>query len=81
MKIIQRQRILDLLSSRSGQWISLKEIDDLKIMQYNSRIHDLRKEGYHIENRIETVHNDLYGGKVKHSFYRLLSAEPKEVTE
>ena len=79
MRPIQRQRILDLLSSRSGQWVPLPQLLDLRISQFGARILELRREGYQIENRTESV-KDLFGSTVRHSSYRLLSAEPKEVT-
>ena len=55
----QRQRILQLLQEREGQWVPLYEILPLAA-QYSARIHELRTAGYEIRNRIEhrngTVH-------------------------
>ena len=63
----QRDRILTLLRSRSGQWIPLPEILDLHIGQYGARILEARRAGIAIENRIE---RDDSG--VVHSWYRLI---------
>lgn len=59
----QQQRILKLLRNR--RWISLKEILNLRIAQYNTRILELRKR-YVIENKTKQV------GKVKYSWYKLI---------
>ncbi len=49
----QRSRIMELLRSRQGQWVSLPEILDLHIGQYNARILELRRSGIEIENKTE----------------------------
>jgi hypothetical protein len=69
---IQRERILQLRRSHEGQWVSLQEILDLRIGQYNTRILELRRAGVEIENRIE---RDAETGEIL-SWYRLV-AEPE----
>ena len=63
----QTARIVNLLRSRSPQWVSLPEILNLRISQYSARIHQARHQwGLPIENRTEIV-----GGE-KHSWFRLV---------
>ncbi len=62
----QRDKILGLLVSARGQWIGLPEIAACA-MQYNSRIHELRRLGFVIENKIRVVDG------VKHSSFRLVA--------
>ncbi len=62
----QRDRILDLLRSREGEWVALPQILDLHIGQYNARILELRRAGIEIENKTE---RDQAG--VTHSWYRI----------
>lgn len=65
----QAARIVDLLRSRSPEWVPLPEILELRISQYSARIHQARhKWGLPIENRVENVN-----GK-KHSWFRLVQA-------
>jgi hypothetical protein len=66
----QRTRMLDLLRSRNGEWVPLPEILALGVAQYNSRIYDLRRAGFDIQNRIEEI------GGVRHSWFRLVSSTP-----
>lgn len=66
MKTTQQQRMKDLFTARPFVWISLTEILDLKIAQYNSRLLDLRRSGMIIENKTKTVGGD------KHSWFRFL---------
>ena len=49
----QHARLLDLLKSRDGRWVDLREILDLRIAQYGRVINDLRKGGENIENHKE----------------------------
>jgi len=51
----QKDRLRDLFLSRPYKWIPLTTILDMRIAQYNTRISELRKEGYHIENRVKEV--------------------------
>ncbi len=62
----QRSRILSLLISARGGWVSLPEIAALAC-QYNSRLLDLRRLGFRIENRTKEVDG------ARHSWYRLVS--------
>lgn len=68
----QRERILQLLRVREGQWVPLPEILDLRIGQYTTRILELRRDGFAIENKTE---RNAETGEV-HSSYRLV-AEPE----
>jgi Helix-turn-helix domain len=75
-KKTQRARILAILLNAKGAWVPLSQILDLQISQFGSRILELRRSGFMIENEQETV-----GGQ-RHSRYRLLlgagvRAEPK----
>jgi hypothetical protein len=63
----QRDALLDLLKAASGKWVPLPDILGLGIAQYSARIHELRKEGFRIENRTERI-NDT-----RHSWFRLVS--------
>lgn len=65
MKIIQQQKILALLRSKEGEWVSLPEILALGVAQYNARIHELRGQGYEITNRTRVEDG------IKKSWYRL----------
>lgn len=47
----QRSRILALLIEARGGWVALPEILQLGVAQYNSRLFELRRLGFHIENR------------------------------
>jgi Helix-turn-helix domain len=63
----QRSRILALLIAARGGWVSLPEILDLRISQYNVRLMELRGMGFRIENRREAQ---------RKSFFRLVRATP-----
>jgi hypothetical protein len=63
----QRSKLLRLLLEAHGAWVPLPEILDLKISQYNSRLYELRKLHFNIENRTESVNG------VRHSWFRLVS--------
>ena len=70
-EILSRQQklILDLLKSKDI--VPLPEIRALGIAMHTSRIHELRKKGYNIENIIKWT--DSKGGyKEKHSWYKLI---------
>ena len=49
-KQTQRKRLLKLLSSNLNRQVALPKILKLGIAQYNTRIHEIRKDGYIIEN-------------------------------
>jgi hypothetical protein len=63
----QRSRILALLIAARGGWVSLPEILQLGIAQYNSRFFELRRLGFRIENRRDSQ---------QESFFRLGQASP-----
>ena len=67
----QRDRILNLLQSRPGQWIPLPEILDLGIAQYSARVFELRREGHNIENRTERA------GESRRSWFRLVLGDAR----
>jgi hypothetical protein len=61
--IYQLREMRELFKNRPNEWIPLPEL--MKIgAQYNARIHELRGEGLHIENKIQVIDD------VKHSWYR-----------
>jgi hypothetical protein len=64
-KKTQRAELLGLLLQANGRWVGLPEILDLKIAQYNSRIHELRKQKFQIESRTEVIDG------ARHSWFRL----------
>jgi Helix-turn-helix domain len=65
-KKTQQARILALLLRARGGWVPLSQILDLQISQFGSRILELRRSGFAIENEQEIV------GGHRHSRYRLL---------
>jgi hypothetical protein len=68
----QRDAILGLLVRARGAWVPLPKILELGCAQYNARIFELRRLGFHIENRGETRDG------VRHTFFRLvIAAHPK----
>ena len=46
-----KQRVLDLLRSRGTAGATNVDMNNLCCFRYASRIHELRKEGHHIERR------------------------------
>jgi Helix-turn-helix domain len=60
----QRDRLLALLRDHHGSWVPLSAILDLQIAQYGTRILELRRAGYQIENKQQG----------EHSWFRLLSS-------
>jgi hypothetical protein len=63
----QRARILRLLIEVRGGWVPSPEIAACA-QQYNSRLFDLRRLGFRIENRTEEIDG------ARHSFFRLVSS-------
>jgi hypothetical protein len=61
----QRGRILRLLSEAHGGWVPSPEIAACA-QQYNSRLFDLRRLGFRIENRTEEIDG------ARHSWFRLV---------
>jgi hypothetical protein len=71
----QRAEILALLVKARGEWVPLPEIMACAA-QYNARLFELRRLGFKIENRTETVKGQ------RHSFFRLWpSTKPDPVAE
>lgn len=75
----QRGEILALLVNARGEWVGLPEIMKCAA-QYNARVLELRRLGFNIENRTETVNGE------RHSWFRLLPStggkpEPEAVPE
>jgi hypothetical protein len=71
----QRGRILELLIATRGDWVPLPTIAECAA-QYNARIFELRRLGFHIANRTEVVNG------TKRSWFRLepqaaLAARPE----
>jgi|HubBroStandDraft_4_1064222.scaffolds.fasta_scaffold557357_1 hypothetical protein len=58
-----REKILELFAARPNEWIPLPTILRLGVAQYNSRILELRRAGYIIDNKTE------YTEGVKHSWF------------
>ena len=76
----QRGEILALLVKARGEWVPLPDVLALGCAQYNARIFELRRVGFNIENRTETVDGE------RHSWFRLLPStsgkpEPEAVPE
>jgi hypothetical protein len=71
-KLTQGERLLALLEAHEGEWLPLFKILQLGIAQYNARIHELRKQGYTIENKtMEIVNGHRY------TAFRYLGKQPK----
>lgn len=71
----QTARIVNLLRSRSPEWVPLPEILDLKprISQFSARVWEARHRwSLPIENRMETINGE------KHSWFRLVEAPAAE---
>lgn len=60
----QEQRILEVLQSNGSNWTPAPALAAIAL-QYCRAIACLRKQGWTIENRVETVHG------VRHGYYRL----------
>lgn len=56
----QRDRILALLKSRAGKWISSYELAGIAL-QYDARVLELRRMGHDIENRAQHVNGQVHG--------------------
>ena len=78
-RVTQCDRIRALLEARTGQWVPLPEILDLRprIAMYVTRIYELRilgiSEGFRIDNKLERDE----ATSETHSWYRLLPAARK----
>lgn len=71
----QNKRILYLLREAGGAWVPLPQILALGIAQYSSRILELRRLGFKIENRMERVRG------ARRSWYRLVDASSSKASE
>jgi hypothetical protein len=69
----QRAKILSLLTDARGDWVSLLSVKECGA-QYNARIHELRRLGFSIENKI----CEIDGRRL--SWFRLKSM-PKRVDD
>ena len=56
----QRGRILSLLLERRGTWVPAPELAKIAL-QYASRLHSIRKEGFVVENRVERSNGQVHG--------------------
>lgn len=65
----QNQRIIDYLDSH-GSITQLEALNELGIMRLASRISDLKRRGYHIDSKMDTVTN-RYGEKCRVKRYSL----------
>jgi hypothetical protein len=54
----QRNRILDLLKTRSPEWVPAFEVAAIAL-QYNTRLKELRKVGHSVENKTERCHGTI----------------------
>ncbi len=70
----QTAHILRLLIDARGAWVPLPEIMACAA-QYNARIFELRRCGFTIENRTETVNG------VRHSWFRLVPPSENVVAD
>jgi hypothetical protein len=66
----QSAKILRLLIEARGDWVPLYEILPLAA-QYSARICELRKQGFRIENKTESMPDST-----RHSWFRLVDAAP-----
>lgn len=64
---IQQQKIYNLLKSHVNEWVGLPLLLSLGVAQYNSRILELRRMGYRIENKQLGIVNGQ-----KHTAFRLV---------
>ena len=67
--LTQNQRIIEYIDSH-GSITQLEALNELGIMRLASRISDLRKRGYMIESKMDTVHN-RYGEKCRVKRYSI----------
>tara|TARA_R100000655_G_scaffold37588_2_gene72228 strand:+ start:4399 stop:4620 length:222 start_codon:yes stop_codon:yes gene_type:complete len=71
MKTTQNKRILQALEEAAPDWVSLPVLSKASgSLSPATRISNLRKQGYTIENKVEHTRNKR-GGNVTTSAYRL----------
>ena len=63
----QKERLKAVFELNKNKWIPLPEILRLGIAQYNARIHELRRDGMHIANKIESANGQ------KHTWFMYIS--------
>ena len=56
----QRSKILQLLQERGGRWVPSYELAAIAL-QYSARVHELRRQGYNIENKAQNVNGQVHG--------------------
>ena len=71
----QKERLKNFFQARPNQWINLPEILNLRISQYGARILELRREGFHIENKIIGVSE-----RQKHTAFRYVPTPEIQLT-
>lgn len=69
----QTDRVLSYMEE-FGSITQLEALQDLGIMRLASRISDLKRQGIHVDSRMETVRN-RYGEKCSVKRYSLRKAE------
>jgi hypothetical protein len=50
----QRDRIFCLLLANKGEWVTIPQLLELRIVDYRRRIHEIRKLGWNVETMPET---------------------------
>jgi hypothetical protein len=70
----QQASILQLLRDAKGAWVPLPRIMECAA-QCNARTFDLRRQGFKIENRTETIN------EIKYSWFRLVLTASQEFSE
>jgi len=71
-KETQQEKLLSYLIKNKNKWISAKDIvNNLKMLQYNARLYQLRRRWFTIDNKLETK-KTRYWKKFKMGFFRLV---------
>ena len=68
----QQGKILKLLVEARAAWVPLMQILGLGVAQYNTRILELRRLGFVIQNKTETVNRQ------RHSWFRLIPGAERQ---
>ena len=53
-RITQKERVFSLLLANKGQWVTIPQLLELRIVDYRRRIFELREEGWLIQTMPET---------------------------
>jgi hypothetical protein len=73
MSAHQRERVLQLLLSRRGEWIPAVEVAEAGGLQYGARLYEIRHDlGYEVESRTERVRTGRHS-VIKRSWFKLLT--------